>query len=150
MVGIKINVTIEGENVEAYQKTNALEFASATLPSGSTVQAEAIDIGMGVTILNIKTSGLLSPSDVKVLNKYVKNRVRVLIQQRTPKVLILSGRMPIWVYVSVVHEIMHVIPTIGVFDPKLQGAIITVSHNRAFEEGELLKLPNEIVSKLLS
>jgi len=153
MVEVKVSITVEGEEVKAIKKDTqgTLEFAEASLPSGASVKAEAIDVGMGVVVLNIRTSGLLTPGDVKVLNKYVKNRVRALIQQLgTPKVLVLSGRLPIWAYVSLVHEIMHTVPAVGIFDPKLQGAVIVVTHNPGFQEGEMLRVPNEIVSKLLA
>ena len=53
--------------------------------------------------------------------------------------VILSGRGPIWLYAFLVHH-YHPTPWIGVFDPRLGGAVIVQSHSPGFKAGDLFEL----------
>ena len=55
--------------------------------------------------------------------------------------VVISGRAPIWLYAYLVHW-YHVTRWIGVFDPRLGGAVVVSRHhNTAPNIGEVVKLP---------
>ena len=54
------------------------------------------------------------------------------------KLLILSGRGPIWLYAFMVHH-FHPAKAIAVFDPRLDGAVVVESHSNEFKVGEVVK-----------
>ncbi|WP_457679146.1 CRISPR-associated ring nuclease Crn3/Csx3 [Thermovibrio sp.] len=65
-------------------------------------------------------------------------------QVELPKVplnkgLILSGRGPIWLYGRLIHH-YHPSRWIGVFDPRLNGAVVVASHWPAVKPGQVIKL----------
>ena len=150
---IRINIEVEGENVELSksENKNMLEFAEASLPSGATVKAKAVDVNGIVILLHLEFSDTLEPKDIAVVNEYVKRRVKAIIRELgMPKLLGISGRMPLWLASSLVHELVHLVPSIGLFDPKQGGIVVVASHSKVFSEGEVVKVPQEIVSLLLS
>jgi len=59
------------------------------------------------------------------------------------KLLILSGRGPIWLYAFVVHH-FHPVRAIAIFDPRLGGAVVVESHSNEFKVGEVVKYENII------
>ena len=54
------------------------------------------------------------------------------------KIIILSGRGPIWLYAFMVHH-FHPCKAIAIFDPHLDGAIVVESHSNEFKVGEVVK-----------
>ncbi len=59
------------------------------------------------------------------------------------KLLILSGRGPIWLYAFMVHH-FHPCKAVAIFDPRLDGAVVVESHNNEFNVGEVVKYENII------
>lgn len=55
-------------------------------------------------------------------------------------VLVISGRGPIWLYGVILHRYMHLFPAVAVYDPKLGGAIIVVSHLKTVKVGTVIPL----------
>ncbi len=55
------------------------------------------------------------------------------------KVLILSGRGPVWLYAFLTHY-FHPCKAIAVYDPRLDKAIIVESHTSEYNIGDLLTL----------
>jgi len=53
------------------------------------------------------------------------------------KVVVLSGRGPIWLYGFLIHE-YHPVKAIAVFDPRLNGAVIVQSHNPSLKVGDVI------------
>ncbi|MCR4420902.1 MAG: CRISPR-associated ring nuclease Crn3/Csx3 [Exilispira sp.] len=54
------------------------------------------------------------------------------------KLVILSGRGPIWLYAFMVHH-FHPCKAIAIYDPRLDGAIVVESHNKEFSIGEVVR-----------
>lgn len=57
------------------------------------------------------------------------------------KLIVLSGRGPIWLYAFMVHH-FHPCKAIAIYDPRLDGAVVTESHSKEFNVGELIKIPS--------
>jgi len=153
MVGkVRISIEVEGGEVEATRTSeNVLEFAEVPLPSGTTVKAKAYKAPMGVVVLHFNFSDMLEPQDVKHLEKYAVEKYRALTNKFGKiKVLVISGRMPIWAYIAIAHAVLHLAPAIATLDPKLHAAVVVASHNKMLEEGEIVELPQDLVSELLS
>ena len=153
MVGkVRISIEVEGGEVEATRTSeNVLEFAELPLPSGTTVKSEAYKAPMGVAVLHFVFSDMLEPQDVKHLEKYAIEKYGAIMKEFGKiKVLVISGRMPIWAYIAIAHAVLHLVPAIATLDPKLRAAVVVASHNKMIEEGEVIELPDDIVAKLVS
>jgi len=76
----------------------------------------------------------LSPEDLKSINPpdAVKNGF-------SSKVVILSGRGPIWFYGFLIH-FYHPTKAIAVFDPRLNGAVIVATHDPSLKVGDVIPL----------
>jgi len=74
-----------------------------------------------------------SPEDLRNINPPdpVKNGF-------SSKVVILSGRGPIWFYGFLIH-FYHPTKAIGIFDPRLDGAVIVATHNPSLKVGDVIK-----------
>lgn len=59
------------------------------------------------------------------------------------KIIILSGRGPIWLYAFMVHY-FHPVRAIAIFDPRLDGAVVVESHSNEFKVGKVVKYENII------
>lgn len=57
------------------------------------------------------------------------------------KIIIISGRGPIWLYGYLVHY-YHPVKAIALFDPRLDGAVVVESHTKEFKVGKLIKREN--------
>lgn len=55
------------------------------------------------------------------------------------KLLILSGRGPIWLYGFMIHH-FHPCKAVAIFDPRLDGAVVIESHTDEFKVGEVVKI----------
>jgi len=75
----------------------------------------------------------LSPEDLRNINPPdpVKNGF-------SSKIVILSGRGPIWFYGFLIH-FYHPTKAIGIFDPRLDGAVIIESHFKDLKIGDVIK-----------
>lgn len=54
------------------------------------------------------------------------------------KIVILSGRGPIWLYGHLIHY-YHPVKAIAIFDPRLDGAVVVESHTKEFKVGDLIE-----------
>ena len=61
------------------------------------------------------------------------------------KPVVLSGRGPIWLYGALIHKYLHVVPWLGVYDPKLGGAIVVASHVANVKEGDMVPVKTNTV-----
>ena len=64
-----------------------------------------------------------------------------------PEGVIISGRMPVWVFVAVAH-LLHPRPMVATFDPRLDGGVVVMSHSPAYKVGDVVPLPSEPNSKV--
>lgn len=54
------------------------------------------------------------------------------------RIIILSGRGPIWLYGYLIH-FYHPTKGIAIFDPRLEGAVVVMSHSPDFKIGDIIK-----------
>ena len=57
--------------------------------------------------------------------------------QRFNKGIVLSGRAPIWVYAALVHY-FHPAAWVATYDPRLNSAVVVMSHTRGVSPGDIL------------
>jgi CRISPR-associated Csx3 family protein len=152
MVKVRIEIDAQAESAEfTMTKDNEMRFSTAKLPSGAEVTARAINAGLGVVIMHYEFTGMLSPSDIKPLETYTVNRLKAVLKEfRNMKLLVISGRMPIWAYMAVGHAVLHLVPALATLDPKLKSAVVVADHSRKFDEGEVVEIPSDIIAELLS
>lgn len=129
-VEIKINVVGVGE-VEVYN-----------------TEAEKNGRKYQATILNIKLQRPVTTEDIK------SDVFRGIIEAVKPftknPLIVLSGRMPVWLYAYLVHRLAHIYEGVATFEPKTKTAIIVCSHWKLdLAEGDELKLPEELAIKLV-
>ena len=55
-------------------------------------------------------------------------------------ILVLSGRLSFWLYVIISHTLMQKYIAVAVFDPKLRGAVICISHVPSLSVGAVISL----------
>lgn len=85
-------------------------------------------------ILNFElSSGIITPEELKMLE--LPDLVK---QGLSNKLLIISGRGPIWLYCYLTH-FYHTSKAIAIFDPRLNGAVIVQSHDPLYKEGDIVK-----------
>ncbi|ADC64683.1 CRISPR-associated protein, Csx3 family [Ferroglobus placidus DSM 10642] len=89
--------------------------------------------GRKIKVLEFELEGPISPQDLPEIEK-------MLPEIRGAHVLVISGRGPIWLYCVILHKYMHMFPAIGVYDPKLEGAVIVVSHTRYADVGTVIPI----------
>ncbi|MCD6199444.1 MAG: CRISPR-associated protein Csx3 [Deltaproteobacteria bacterium] len=82
---------------------------------------------------------VLMPEDLPGLIE----RVRLEVGNRYfGKGVVLSGRLPVWAYVALAHE-FHAAQWVGTFDPRLNGAVVAVSHVITRKVGEVVRWTGE-------
>ncbi len=84
-------------------------------------------------VLEFELQGPISPEDLADVEK------------KLPKVsgtgvLVISGRGPIWFYGVILHRYMHTCPAVAVYDPKVGGAVVVVSHVKSIAVGTVIPL----------
>jgi len=57
----------------------------------------------------------------------------------TTKGVVLSGRGPIWLYGYLIHH-YHPCAWVGVYDPRLDGAVVVESHIRGVNPGDVVEI----------
>jgi len=99
-------------------------------------------------IANIKFNYMLkredSPELCELIATYIKTHLR-----RYSRKIIVSGRMPLWFFGALLHEIMHSFSAIAVFDPKLNGGVVVSSHLRSIRPFDLIELPDDLIAQLM-
>ena len=64
-------------------------------------------------------------------------------------ILAISGRGPIWLYGMIVHELVHIVRSLAVFDPKLNGVVIVATHyGESLEPGDVVALEKKEAAKM--
>lgn len=87
-----------------------------------------------IVLLEFELTKNLEPSDL--INMNLPNPVK---EGFSSKLLILSGRGPIWLYGFMIHN-FHPCKAIAIFDPRLDGAVIVESHTNEFIIGDVVKI----------
>lgn len=79
-------------------------------------------------------SGVITPDELKTVAP-----PDLVKSGDSNKLLILSGRGPIWLYCYLTH-FYHVCRAIAVFDPRLQAAIVVQTHDASYQVGDIVKM----------
>ncbi|RLF82425.1 CRISPR-associated protein Csx3 [Thermococci archaeon] len=54
------------------------------------------------------------------------------------KILLLSGRGPIWLYCALIHKYAHLVSAVATYDPKIGGYVVVSSHALDVDVGEII------------
>ncbi len=92
--------------------------------------------GEKAVLIEFELSRPLEPKDLKEINP--PDAVK---EGYSSKVLILSGRGPIWLY-AYLMEFYHPVKAIATFDPRIGKAVIVASHTPEYSPGDLIDLPD--------
>jgi len=61
------------------------------------------------------------------------------------KLLVVEGPMPVWAVAMLVAKYAHKVPAIAVYDPRLKGGVVAVTHTEKFKVGDVVEVkPEEI------
>jgi len=85
-----------------------------------------------VAVVEFELKRDLTPEDLRDINP--PDPVR---EKFADKIVILSGRGPIWLYGYLIHY-YHPTKAIGVFDPRLNGAVVVASHHPSVSVGDVI------------
>ena len=77
------------------------------------------------------SSGVLAPEDVQKLVDSVP------VPAGGTDGVVLSGRLPVWVYAALTHH-FHPRPFVATFDPRLGGGVVVASHTANIRVGDVL------------
>lgn len=99
------------------------------------------------TILNLKLARPVTNEDIK------RDVFRGLLEAVKPfakgKLMVLSGRMPLWLAAYLTHRIAHLYDGVALFDPKVGCVVICTHWSLGVEEGDIIQLPEELKNKLV-
>ena len=91
---------------------------------------------MKVLVLELRASGLLEPA--KLPAYYAAIDAVTTPEQDAGRVVVLSGRMPLWLAAGVTHH-LHPYAGVGIYDPRLEAAVLVSRHVPGLpEEGAVL------------
>lgn len=86
-----------------------------------------------ININIIKNNGIIGIDDIPDFIELIKNYTNVAIGN----VVILSGRMPIWLYGILIHY-FHPTKALAVFEPRMNCGIVIASHDKNYKIGDLI------------
>ena len=83
-------------------------------------------------IATVKLHRPINPKEV--------NDILAEMEPRIPhrRLLIVSGRMPIWLAAAISHHFAHLNRYVAFYDPKLEGAVVVSSHGSAWHTGDVV------------
>lgn len=87
-----------------------------------------------VAIIEFELKKNLEPEDLKKIKL-----IDPVKEKFSSKLVILSGRAPIWFYAYLIH-FYHPVKGIAVYDPRYDKAIVTESHTKDFSVGDLIEI----------
>jgi len=83
------------------------------------------------TIIEIEIEGgVCTPDDLKKLT---------FPQVNLQKGVIISGRAPVWVFATIVHE-FHPSAWVATFDPRLGGGVVVQTHSQGIKVGDVITI----------
>ncbi|HPC39237.1 MAG TPA: CRISPR-associated ring nuclease Crn3/Csx3 [Exilispira sp.] len=89
--------------------------------------------GEKIILLEFELKKNLEPQDLNFIN--LPDPVK---EKFASKLLILSGRGPIWLYGFMIHH-FHPCKAIAIYDPRIDGAVIIESHSEEYKIGVVVK-----------
>jgi hypothetical protein len=55
------------------------------------------------------------------------------------KIACVTGRVSVPVVTAIAHRLAHVHPAVAIFDPKLPGFVVTISHHSKYQVGDIIQ-----------
>ena len=96
------------------------------------VKIEMIKREDDILILEIKLEdGVIEPNDLKKID------FNPSFKEIGGKVVILTGRAPIWLYGYLIH-LLHPVKAIATYDPRVGGAVVIQSHFKELSIGDII------------
>ena len=92
---------------------------------------------MRKVVLEVNLKNAISPEELMALLE----RAEAALPAGGPEGVILSGRLPIWVFGGLVH-MYHPRPWVATYDPRLQGGVVVQSHVKFPRVGDVIPLEN--------
>jgi len=98
------------------------------------IKFETKKAGENIVVIEFVLAREISPEELRNINPPdpIENKF-------ADKLVILSGRGPIWLYGFLIH-FYHPVKAIAVFDPRLDGAVVVESHSKEYEVGQVVKI----------
>jgi CRISPR-associated Csx3 family protein len=78
------------------------------------------------------------PADNNEIVRDVLTSCNELEVQIHGKLLKINGRASLQVVSVITHQLAHVVKVLAVYDPKLVGYVVTVSHSKEFKVGDVI------------
>ena len=112
--------------------------------------------GKPVAIVEFQLKRPISPEEAVDVARLLRAVVTEFVKPNVPEetnLYALSGRGPIWLYMLIAHQLMHNVPALGVFDPKIGkagGVVVVATHayNSPYSEGQVIELSPKEAAKL--
>ncbi|RLE54367.1 MAG: hypothetical protein DRJ40_11030 [Thermoprotei archaeon] len=98
-------------------------------------------------IVDINWKQPIEPQSLKEYVEFVAKTVVAFVLPHTTR-LIISSRAPIWFYCAFTHSLAHELDVLATYDPKVQGAVVVVSHVRDYAVGNVVELPPELLAEI--
>ena len=68
----------------------------------------------------------------------LENILKAFPEVQGRKILLISGRGPIWLYCALVHKYAHLVSAVATYDPKIGGYVVVSSHALDVDIGEII------------
>ncbi|WP_448377394.1 CRISPR-associated ring nuclease Crn3/Csx3 [Fervidobacterium sp.] len=93
-------------------------------------------------VVLLRNGGILAP---KELGELLQETTAALAAAGVnpsggPEGLVISGRLPVWAAVALVHAHGHARPWVATHDPRLGGGVVTMSHVPNVKVGDVVPL----------
>ncbi len=120
------------------------------------VEARHGDDKKPVVIIEFELKRAISPDEAVDVAKLIRAFVAEFVRPNAPsdaQLYAVSGRGPIWLYALILHQLLHIVPAIGVFDPKIgaAGGVVVIavhSYSAPYNEGQVVELEPRAAAQL--
>ncbi|MFA4805109.1 CRISPR-associated ring nuclease Crn3/Csx3 [Pyrococcus kukulkanii] len=86
-------------------------------------------------VVEFSLAGPITPEEALEIAKDIE---KAIIPKYAHKLVIVSGRGPIWLYGIILHS-LHPVKALATLDPRL-GAVVVQSHSTEYKEGQVIPL----------
>ncbi len=113
------------------------------------MSGQVVDIDIDIDALNIPQVGEVQIVKFRLGGPIEPAQLReVVLPEVDPRRgVIISGRGPVWLFATLAHK-LHICPWVATYDPRIGGGVVVQSHVPSVREGDVIPLPEELVSKL--
>ena len=100
---------------------------------GEIIKWKVLEIDANMVLVEFELKRNLEPNDLKTIK--LPDPIRIGF---SPKVVILSGKGPVWFYAFITHK-YHIVRVLAIFDPRLDGAVVVESHDVNYKPGDVVR-----------